>query len=167
MDLSEFRDLPDKARVWIHGFGRELNEREREIIKQELGRFLPQWVSHEIPVKAAFTILYARFVVTAAHCQEGISGCSIDSLIRNFKTLKTVHGLNGLGGGLVWYRDHEGKIQALDQRQVRDVLDSGMISSDTKVFNTLISRLGQLRSGEFETTFKRSWHARTFPLVSG
>ena len=166
MDLTHFKDLPDEARVWIHGFGRELNEREHEIIRQELGRFLPQWVSHEIPVKAAFMILHARFVVTAAHCQEGISGCSIDSLIRNFKTLATVHGLNGLGAGLVWYRDHEGKIQALDQRQFRNVLDSGMISSDTKVFDTLISTLGPLRSGEFEKTFERSWHARTFPLAS-
>ncbi|MDA2938989.1 hypothetical protein MYX75_12100 [Acidobacteria bacterium AH-259-A15] len=77
MYLSEFKDLPDKARVWIHGFEHELNEREQEIIRQELGRFLPQWVSHGVPVKAAFTILFARFVVTAAHCQE--SGARIQN----------------------------------------------------------------------------------------
>ena len=167
MYLSEFKDLPDKARVWIHGFEHELNEREQEIIRQELGRFLPQWVSHGVPVKAAFTILFARFVVTAAHCQEGISGCSIDSLVRNFKMLKTVYGLNALKAGLVYYRDKEGEIQAVGQLQFHDVVDSGLISSDTRVFNTIISTLDQLRSGEFETTFKRSWHARSFCLLSG
>lgn len=167
MDLSKFKDLPDQSRVWIHGFEHELDEREQEIIKQKLGYFLPEWVSHGVPVKAAFTILFARFVVTAAHCRGNVSGCSIDSLARNFKTLKTTYGLDGLKGGLVYYRDQLGEIQAVDQGQFQDVVDSGLISSNTKVFNTQISTLGQVRSGEFETTFERSWHARTFRLVCG
>ena len=80
------------------------------IIRQGLKQFLPQWVSHGAPVKAAFKILFERFVVTAAHCQEGVSGCSIDSLLRNFKTFKTVYGLDGVKGGLLYFRDKEGKI---------------------------------------------------------
>lgn len=167
MDLSKFKDLPDQARVWIHGFEHELKEREQEIISRELGRFLPRWVSHGVPGKAAFTILFARFVVTAAHCRGGISGCSIDSLVQNYKTLKTVYGLDGLKGGLVYYRDPLGEIQAVDQGQFHQAVDSGLISFNTPVFNTLVSTLGQVRSGEFEITFERSWHARAFRPVSG
>ena len=53
MDLSKFKDLPDHARVWIHGFKHELNERDQEIIQHKLVRFLPEWVSHGVPVKAS------------------------------------------------------------------------------------------------------------------
>ena len=81
MDLSKFKDLPDHARVWIHGFKHELNERDQEIIQHKLVRFLPEWVSHGVPVKAAFAVLFARFVVTAAHYHGSVSGCSVDSLV--------------------------------------------------------------------------------------
>ncbi len=164
MDLSEFQDLPDKARVWVHCFEQELSEQQQEIIQRGLEEFLPQWVSHGTPVKAAFKILSGHFVVTAAYSQEGVSGCSMDSLLRNFKTFKTVYGLDGLKGGLLFYRDKEGKIQAVDQLKFQDLMESEEITSETQVFQTLLSNLGQLRAGEFETPFEKSWLSRTFSL---
>jgi len=164
MDLSEFQDLPDEARVWVHCFEKELSKQQQEIIQKGLEEFLPQWVSHGTPVKAAFKILSGRFVVTAAYSQEGISGCSTDSLLRNFKTFKTVDGLDGLKGGLLFYRDKEGKIQAVDQLKFQDLMEAGEITSETQLFQTLLSNLGQLRSGEFETPFENSWLSRTFSL---
>ncbi len=164
MDLSEFQDLPDEARVWVHCFEHELSGEQKEIIQRGLEEFLPQWVSHGTPVKAAFKILSGRFVVTAAHPQEGVSGCSIDSLLRNFKTFKTVYGLDGLKGGLLFYRDKEGRIQAVDQLKFQDLMESGEITSETQVFQTLLSNLGQLRAGEFESSFEKSWLSRIFSL---
>tara|TARA_B100001245_G_C22717133_1_gene348635 strand:- start:151 stop:648 length:498 start_codon:yes stop_codon:yes gene_type:complete len=162
MDLSKFKDLSDHARVWIHGFEHRLSEDEQRAINKQLGDFLPQWVSHGEPVTAAFTVLFSRFVVTAAQCQSDISGCSIDSFVQNYKMLKTAHGMNGLKGGLIYYRNQRGEIQAVDQGQFQDVVRSGGISPDCKVFNTLLSTLAQIRSGEFETNFEGSWHARSF-----
>ena len=164
MDLSAFQDLPDEARVWVHCFEQELSGEQQQIIQRGLEEFLPQWVSHRTPVKAAFKILSGRFVVTAAYSQEGVSGCSMDSLLRNFKTFKTVYGLDGLKGGLLFYRDKEGKIQAVDQLKFQDLMESGEITSETQVFQTLLSNLGQLRAGEFETPFEKSWLSRTFSL---
>ncbi len=163
VDWSEFKDLPDQARVWVHGFQEELTGPQEEIIRQGLEQFLPQWVSHGAPVQAAFKILSERFVVTAAYCQEGVSGCSIDSLLRNFKAFKTLNGLDGLKGGLLYFRDREGKIQALDALKFQDLVESGEVCSDTPVFQTLLSTLGQLRSGDFETTLENSWLSRLLP----
>ena len=164
MDLSEFQDLPDEARLWVHCFEQELSGEQKDIIQRGLEEFLPQWVSHSTPVTAAFKILSGRFVVTAAYSQEGVSGCSIDSLLRNFKTFKTVYGLDGLKGGLLFYRDKEGKIQAVDQLKFQDLMESGEITSETQVFQTLLSNLGQLRAGEFESPFEKSWLSRIFSL---
>ncbi len=166
IDLSEFKDMPDEARVWIHGFEHKLSEPQQKIIGRQLEEFLPQWVSHSTPVKSAFKILHDRFVVTAAYCQKGISGCSADSLVRNFKTLVRVHGLDGLQGGLLYFGDGQGNIQAVNLPKVRDLVESGAISADTPVFQTWITTLGQLRSGEFEKPLEDSWWSRTFPLAS-
>ena len=164
MDLSEFQDLPDEARVWVHCFEQELSGEQKDIIQRGLEEFLPQWVSHSTPVKGAFKILSGRFVVTAAYSQEGVSGCSIDSLLRNFKTFKTVYGLDGLKGGLLFYRDKEEKIQVVDQLKFQELMESGEITSETQVFQTLLSNLGQLRAGEFESHFEKSWLSRIFSL---
>ncbi len=102
-------------------------------------------------------------MVTAAYCQQGVSGCSIDSLLRNFKAFKNVNGLDGLKGGLLYFRDKEGKIQALEALKFQDLVESGEVCSDTPVFQTLPSTLGQLRSGEFETVFENSWLSRSLP----
>ena len=166
VDLSEFKDMPDEARVWIHGFEHKLSEYQQKIIGRQLEEFLPQWVSHSSPVKSAFKILHDRFVVTAAYCQNGISGCSADSLVRNFKTLGQVHGLDGLKGGLLYFGDSQGNIQAASLPKVRDLVESGAISADTPVFQTWITTVGQLRSGEFEKPLEDSWWSRTFLIAS-
>ncbi len=41
VDWSEFKDLPDQARVWVHGFPEELTGPQQEIIRQGLEQFLP------------------------------------------------------------------------------------------------------------------------------
>ena len=166
MDLSEFKDMPDEARVWINGFEHKLSEPQQKIIDRQLEEFLPQWVSHSAPVKSAFKILHDRFVVTAAYCQEGISGCSADSLVHNFKILGRVHGLDGLKGGLLYFGDSQGNIRAANLPKVRDLVESGAICADTPVFQTWITTLGQLRSGEFEKPFKDSRWSKTFPLAA-
>jgi len=72
--------------------------------------------------------------------------------------------LDGLKGGLLFYRDKEGKIQAVDQLKFQNLMESEEITSETQVFQTLLSNLGQLRAGEFETPFEESWLSRTFSL---
>jgi hypothetical protein len=164
MNLNNFGDLPDNAQVWIYAFEQELDQDKEQIIRQELDPFMHQWVAHEASVQGAFEIFFHRFVVVAAHCPEGISGCSIDSLVRNFKNLHSFHGLNGLKGGILYFRNEQGEIQAVEQIKFRDLIESGTVSAETPIFHTALQKLAQLRSGEFEAPFEKSFLARAFPL---
>ena len=164
MNLDAFANLPDDARVWIYAFEQELDEHAQQLVREGLGPFMHQWASHEASVEGAFEIFFDRFVVVSAHCSEGISGCSIDSMVRNFKNLHSFHGLDGLKGGILYFRNPQGEIQAVEQLKFRDLIDSGNVSAETPVFQTLIQSLGRLRSGEFEIPFENSFLARAFPL---
>ena len=164
MNLDAFADLPDDARVWIYAFEQQLDEEGEQIIRQGLAPFMNQWVSHEASVRGAFEIFSHRFVVVAAHSSEGISGCSIDSLVRNFKSFHSFHGLDGLKGGILYFRNEQGEVQAAAQLEFRDLVESGTVSAGTPVFQTTLQSLGRLRSGEFEAPFGDSFLSRAFPL---
>jgi hypothetical protein len=44
--------------------------------------------------------------------------------------------------------------------EFRERRRSGEVQPDTRVYDHLLTRLGDLRAGSFETTVERSWYAR-------
>ena len=164
MNWNNFRRLPDDARVWISGFERPLGPAEQETVRAGMERFAAGWASHQVPVESAFEIVQDRFLVIAACTSGSVSGCSIDSMMRNMRDLYSTVGVAPPAGNLIYFRDETGRIQSIDHLEFRDVADSGRLKPDTRVFDTLIQNLGQLRAGRFELPYQEAWHARAFPL---
>jgi hypothetical protein len=148
--------------VWLFGFQKPLSREDKTRIKETLDTFLQQWKSHSVSVAGGYEILHDRFVAVAGHGADGLSGCSIDSCVANFKALKARFGLDGLNRGLVFYRDNQGNVRSANRPTFQQKLDSGEITPQTTVFDTTLATLGQLRCGAFETIVKKSWHARAF-----
>ena len=162
MDFQEFSVFGDDSRLWVYPFREPLTERTSRLIEQTLSGFLPTWVSHGAPVKGRFLIHEDRFLLMAGTCPAGISGCSIDSSVENFKALRDQHGLDGLDRSLVFFRDTEGRILAEHFFDFQKLTSSGRILPDTPVFDTTITTLGELRAGGLEKPFRDSWHAARF-----
>lgn len=162
MSHSAFTELPDESRLWVFAFAKPLSAADCEAIERQLGSFLPHWVSHQVPVEGAFAILHDRFVLVAGHCPGGLSGCSMDSCMANFKQLKLAHGLDALNSSLVYYRNRHGEIESVDRATFQQRLDGGQVVAESPVFDTTLQMLGQLRAGELEIPLEKSWHARAF-----
>ncbi|HSR69046.1 MAG TPA: hypothetical protein VLU25_14005 [Acidobacteriota bacterium] len=166
MDLNLFKDLPDQSRLWIMGFSRPLGERGRQAVSAQLESFLPTWNAHQIPVTGAFTLVEDRFAVVAGDAADGLSGCSMDSCMANFKQLKRA-GYDALNRALVFYRLADGSIQAADRLTFVKKAESGEIDDTTRVFDTTLQTLGELRRAKgFEKPLADSWHARLLPARS-
>ena len=163
MNLDRFHKLPDESRVWINGFADTLADTDQQRIRQLLQPFCATWQSHGDPVTASFDIWLDRFVITAAATAGGVSGCSTDGFVRNFKQLRA-EGLDGLNGGLIYYRDNAGRVRAADHLEFDSIVASGQIQPQTRVFDTLLNTLAALRQGRFEQDFCESWHARRYRL---
>ena len=164
MDFAEFEGLTDQARVWIFGLEHSLDDGEMQRLEAGMKQFSATWNSHKIPVKAAFKVALNRFVIIAAESTDGVSGCSIDSMVRNLKSLQESMGLGTPRGNLIFFSDEEAEVHSVDHLSFYDTVDSGQIKPQTKVFDTLVQNLGQLRAGRFEASFETSWHSKTFPL---
>ncbi len=164
MNIPELANFPSDTQVWVYGFSKPLAESDKELIRRTMDRFLPQWVTHGQPVDGGYAIVADRFVLLAGRLESGISGCSIDSSVRNFKTLRDSHGLDGLNRGLIFFRDRQGTVQSRPFTEFQKCLDSGEIDANTMVFDTTIGSMRELRERGFEVKFGSSWHARSFSL---
>lgn len=164
MSLSAFDALPDESRLWVFAFAKPLAAADRRAIEQQLDAFLPHWLSHKIPVEGAYAILHDRFVLVAGHCPDGLSGCSMDSCVANFKQLKLARGLDGLNSALVYYRNDQGEVESADRAAFQQKLGRGEVTAASHVFDTTLQTLGQLRRGALELPFEASWHARAFRM---
>ncbi len=165
MKWEHFRKLPDESRLWIHGFRNPLPNLTQGLIHSCLSEFLSRWQSHGTPVQAAAIIDTDRFLITAAHCPGGVSGCSMDSYGRALKSLREEHQVDALETDLVFYVRSDGEIEAVDHLDFFALVEQGKVTEDTLVFDTLLQALGDLRQGRFLKPFKDSWHARTYPVA--
>ena len=164
MELQEFDQFDDDARLWVYGFAKPLAEADRKVVTERLSSFVQTWSSHKIPVTGAFAMVHDRFLLIAGATPEGLSGCSIDSSIENLKYLADHHGLDGLNRSLVFFRNDAGDIECRERGEFQPLVDSGVVGPASVVFDTTIQTVGDLRAGRFETTFQNTWHAKAFPI---
>ena len=162
MELQEFSLFGDDARLWVYPFREPLTEPTSALVEQTLSGFLPGWASHGVRVEGRFVIHEDRFVLLVGHSQGGISGCSIDNSVQNFKALRDRHGLDSLDRSRIFFRDAQGCIQSDHFFDFQKLVSSGSILPDTPVFDTTITTVGELREGGLEKPFRDSWHAERF-----
>lgn len=157
-----FPGFPDEAKLWVYAFGRPFSDQERALVTEKLSSFVAAWNSHGVPVRGAFEIVEDRFILIAGHVDDGVSGCSTDSMVRVMKELREA-GLDGFDRSLVFFRDARAAVQALKRPDFQEIVAAGQVDAETPVFDPTIQFVGDLRRGGFETAFNRSWHSRAFP----
>lgn len=162
MNLGAFDRLSDQASLWIYGFEQPLHDDTRAVVERKLDAFMPTWNTHGVPVRAAYTIACDRFVLIAGESEDGVSGCSIDSCVRNFKELRDEHSIDALNRGIVFFRNEANEVTALDRAAFQVAIDDGRVTGATIVFDLTLRSLGDLRAGRLERAFSESWHARAF-----
>ena len=162
MARIEFEALPEDARVWIFSAERPLTSDEQSRLLREVDRFLEQWGAHDMPLTAGRDIRYDRFLFVAVDQRAvGPSGCSIDALVRQMQALQAEIGAELVNHAPVLYRqgDH---IARVSREQFAELVERGDIDLGTTVFDTTLTRLGDVRAGRWETRAGDSWHGRAF-----
>ena len=164
MTALNFSDLPDTARVWIYGAIQPLTPKQVVALDDHMARFLAQWHSHQRPVTPSWQLVHDRFVVVGAdESTSGLSGCSIDSMVRNLKDFDTTTGLDFLGtASQVFYRDSAGAIQCVDRPGFANLAKQGVVDDRTVVFNNVITTMAEFRAGRWEVPMSDSWHMKAF-----
>lgn len=157
MPVVPFENLPDASRVWIFGSDRSLTEDGTTTLLKGVEEHLTEWKAHGEPLTVGSQLRDNRFLVIAVdQSTAGATGCSIDGLFRVLQGLEPTIGASLVGGGKVFYRDSHAQVQSTTRDRIPELVQSGVITKDTVVFDTSLTDLGAFRAG-FEKRAKESW----------
>ena len=163
MPQVNFNSLPDSARVWVYGADRELGADGQNKLLDTVDSFLDDWAAHGTPLSSSRDWREGRFLTIAVDQEQaGASGCSIDGLFRNLKSLEGVLGAKLVPSGLVYYRGRDGHVRAVTRDEFSEAAARGEIDKDTEVFDLSVTSLAEWK-GRFKSRAADSWHKSLMP----
>jgi hypothetical protein len=162
MPRIPFDQLPDDSRLWIFSAARPLSEDERVRVLAEVDSFIDGWAAHGVRLTAGRDVRHDRFVFVAVDERAaGVSGCSVDALVRRMQQLQTALGVELVNNAPVLFR-RGGTIERVPRDEFADLATSGSVDLETPVFDNTLTVLGDLRAGRWEVRVADAWHARAF-----
>ncbi len=157
-----FDHLPSDARLWIFAAERPLSTDESRRVLAETDAFIDHWTAHGVPLSAGREVRHNRFVLVGVDERAaGVSGCSIDALVRRMQQLESVLGLELINNEPVLYREGD-TIERVSRERFAELAASGTVSPHTRVFDNTLTRVGDLVAGKWEVRAAESWHGRAF-----
>ena len=162
MPRIPFNELPSASRLWVFPAERPLSSEEETTLLARADAFLDQWAAHGVPLTCARDWRYRRFLLVGVdEASEPPSGCSIDAMANVLKEVGADLGLTFLDYAPVCFRDGE-EIRRVSRAEFKARAEAGEVGLDTPVFDNSITRLSQLKAGEWEKPAGASWHRRAF-----
>ncbi|HJW94558.1 MAG TPA: hypothetical protein VJ901_13150 [Thermoanaerobaculia bacterium] len=153
MPQTAIQNLPDDARVWVFGISPALDEAKSAQFLNRIDSFLAQWAAHGNPITSSRDLIEGSFLVIGVDRDAETSGCSIDRMFGTLKQLESELGVQILDPNRVFFRHGDGHVDATSRAGFSDRGDA-----HTVVFDTIVERLGEIRSGRWEKRAEQSWH---------
>lgn len=162
MPRQPFDRLPDTARLWVFAASRPLEVVERDALLGAVDDFLDEWNAHRVPLDCARELRYDQFLIVGVDQEAaGVSGCSVDALVRTMKGLGQRLGVDLVDHASVFYRDGT-SIQRTTRDDFAAAATRGDVTPETFVFDNTVQTAGALRTGAWEAPAERTWHGRAF-----
>ena len=128
----------------------------------ETDAFIDQWVAHGVPLSAARDVRHDQFILVGVNERAaGVSGCSVDALVRRMGQLQSALGVELINNAPVLFRGRDG-IERVPRERFAELAENGEVSPDTVVFDNTVQSVGDLRDGRWELRAADAWHARAF-----
>ncbi len=162
MPRVDFNDLPAHGRLWVFPASRFLSPDEADALLRAVDEFLDGWAAHGVPLRSGRSFRDGRFLLVGVdEDAEAPSGCSIDALVNQLRALGSEIGADLVDHGPVFYRDGE-IVRSLSRTEFRALADSGEVGPETRVFDTTLTRIADLRTDGLERPVQASWHGKAF-----
>jgi hypothetical protein len=157
--FTEYKNLPNNARVWIYQSDREFTSEEIEIVSVKAVDFINQWTRHGDDLKGSFTFKYNQFLVLAVdESFNTISGCSIDSSVRFIQALEKELQLELMNKMNITFKDND-HINLVKLADFQRYAKEQKVTLETIVFNNMVATKEDFEN-KWEVPARESWHKR-------
>ena len=131
--LFDFSNIPDSSKVWIFQTDRIISDHEKEIISTIISNFISVWETHNRPVYSSFKLFDYFLCIFVDESNYVTSGCSIDSLVKEVKSIGIKLELDFFNRQNIIYNDN-GKEAIISIEKFKDLKRDNL-----KFYNNLVS----------------------------
>ena len=157
--LTDFKNLPDDARIWIYQSNRKFTDEEVSDIENKTAAFLKEWTAHGSDLQAGFEVKYNRFIIIALNqAIASASGCSIDASVHFIQSLEKEYEVDLMDKMNVTFYTGD-YIAHKPLADFRKMAKNKSVSKNTVVFNNLVNTKEEYLEN-WEVPAKESWHNR-------
>lgn len=157
--------FPQDARIWVYVTDRDLTSEEESLVHVNIHRFTSGWNAHEVPLRGTGAVLDRRIILLAL--DEGhhpASGCSIDKSVALMRSLQDSLQTDLFNRLLMHVKTSNG-LEAMSIPSLRKQLETGALTADTPVVNTLAPTLGAFLAQTY-LPLHQSWAAPRLALTA-
>ena len=132
--------FPDESRIWIYQADRPFEEDDIMKINEEIDAFCERWTSHNRELRSIGGVMHDQFIVLVVdETKSGASGCSIDKSVAFVKSLEHKYNRQLLERDQVAWLDENEQIHTVPLKELKNAIEQGTISMDTRVFDNLVA----------------------------
>ena len=143
-------------RIWIYTLSKELSNEQLVDFKNRCQSFVGSWTAHDVSLDASFELYQNRLLIFKVNEDKyNASGCSIDKQLRFVKELEQAFSIELLNRLLVAY-DNNNQVQVVKASQIKDLLATNTITSNTLVFDNTINESDQLKT-KWKQPLQSTW----------
>tara|TARA_B100000900_G_scaffold391626_1_gene386407 strand:+ start:277 stop:741 length:465 start_codon:yes stop_codon:yes gene_type:complete len=148
-----YSKIPGSSKVWIFQTDRKFSNIEKEIISSRITIFVSVWETHNRPVYSSFKLFDYFLCIFVDESNYVTSGCSIDSLVKEIKSIGLELKLDFFNRQNLVYNDN-GKEAIISIEKFKDLKRNNL-----KVYNNLISTKHEFEN-QWLVYVKDSWLKR-------
>lgn len=149
-------DFDSSSRVWIYQASRLFTLSEALQIEPLLEDLTANWKAHGAPVKGYANLLFGQFIVLMAdETATGVSGCSVDSVVRIVQQIEKTYGVEMFNWQNLAFVV-KGKVQLIPRQQFSYAFENNFITADTLFFNNVVATKQELENN-WIIPVKDSW----------
>ncbi len=146
-------------RIWVYTLSKELSNDELVDFKNCCQTFVNGWTAHDVSLDASFELYQNRLLIFKVNEDKyNASGCSIDKQVRFVKELEQAFSIELLNRLLVAYENNN-IVEVIKAAQIKDLLASNTINSNTIVFDNTISQSSELNT-KWKQPLQATWLAK-------
>ena len=149
-------DFADDSRVWIYQSNRLFTISEALQIEDILNDLVANWKAHGAPVKGYANLFFGQFIILMADQNAtGVSGCSIDSVVRIIQQIEKQFGVEMFNWQNLAFVVKD-KVQIIPRQQFSYAMENNFITPQTLFFNNVVANKKELEEN-WIIPVEKSW----------
>jgi hypothetical protein len=149
-------DFSDDSRVWIYQSSRLFSISEALQIEDILHDLVKNWKAHGAPVKGYANLFFGQFIVLMAdENATGVSGCSIDSVVRIIQQIEQKFNVQMFDWQSLAFVVND-KVQIIPRQQFGYAIENNFITPQTLFFNNVVANKKELEEN-WMIPVEQSW----------